>query len=356
MLVLAIAVGLLIGLSLGALGGGGSILTVPALVYLLGQSPHQATTASLLVVGTAAITGAVSHARARRARLKIGAIFGLLGIAGSYAGSLASAAVPANLLLAGFGMLMLTVAATMMLRRRVQGESAPAGHPRGGTRHIAVVAAAATGVGLVTGFFGVGGGFVVVPALVLALGFDMPTAAGTSLVVIVVDSAAALAARTGHAAFSLDWPLVAAFTAAAVLGTLAGTRLAGRVNPQRLSAAFTLLIITVAGYTLARSLPGVLVAADAGFGNGALVLEISGSSAGFVLLLAGAVWLDRRLRPYRGYLRYPARAGGVFLFAVAAMLAWLSLAFGAWTIYLAVVPFIAAISLEAAARRRRRQP
>jgi len=100
---------------------------------------------------------------------------------------------------------------------------------------------------------------------------------------------------------------------------------------------------------------GVLVATDAGFGNDALVLEVSGSSAGFVLLLAGAVWLDRRLRPPRGYLRYPTRTGGVFLFAVAATLAWLSLAFGAWTIYLAVVPFTAAVGLEAAARRQRRQ-
>jgi membrane protein YdbS with pleckstrin-like domain len=100
---------------------------------------------------------------------------------------------------------------------------------------------------------------------------------------------------------------------------------------------------------------GVLVATDAGFGNNAVVLEISGSSAGFVLLLASAVWLDKRLRPYRGLLRHPTRVGGVFLFAVAATLAWLSLAFGAWTIYIAVVPLIAAVGLEAAARRRRRQ-
>ena len=253
----AIVVGMLIGLSLGALGGGGSILTVPALVYLLGQSPHQATAASLLVVGIAAAVGAITHARAGRARLRTGAVFGVLGVAGSFAGSLASAAVPANLLLAGFGVLMLSVAAAMIMRRRTPGPSARAGNPRGGVRHIVVVAAAATGVGLVTGFFGVGGGFVVVPALVLALGFDMPTAAGTSLVVIAVDSAAALAARAGHAVFSLDWALVAAFTGAAVAGTLAGTRLAGRVNPQRLSAAFTVLIIAVAGYTLARSLPGL---------------------------------------------------------------------------------------------------
>ena len=258
MVLLAIAAGLLIGLSLGALGGGGSILTVPALVYLLGQSPHQATTASLIVVGIAAIVGAITHARAGRARLRTGAIFGALGVAGSYAGSRASAAVPANLLLAGFGVLMLTVAATMILRRRAPGRPGTGSHSRSGARHVIVITAAATGVGLVTGFFGVGGGFVVVPALVLALGFDMPTAAGTSLVVIAVDSAAALAARAGHAVFSLDWALVAAFIGAAVLGTLAGTRLAGRVNPQRLSAAFTLLIVVVAGYTLARSLPGIV--------------------------------------------------------------------------------------------------
>lgn len=254
MLPLAITTGLLIGLSLGALGGGGSILTVPALVYLLGQSPHQATTASLLVVGTAAITGAITHARAGRARVKTGAIFGLLGVAGSYAGSLASAAVPANVLLAGFGVLMLTVAATMIGRRRIPSLSRPPGHPRQGARRAAVVAATATGVGVVTGFFGVGGGFVVVPALVLVLGFDMPAAAGTSLIVIAVDSAAALAARAGHALFALDWALVATFTGAAVIGTLAGTRLTGRISPQRLSAAFTVLIIAVAGYTLAHSL------------------------------------------------------------------------------------------------------
>jgi uncharacterized protein len=254
---LAVVVGAAIGLSLGALGGGGSILTVPALVYLLRQSPHQATTTSLLVVGIAAVAGAVTHARAGRCRLKTGAIFGVVGIVGSYAGSLASAAVPGNLLLAGFGSLMLTVAATMILRRRAPGRASPASHRPGGTRHAAVVAATATAVGLVTGFFGVGGGFMVVPALVLALGFDMPAATGTSLAVIAVNSAAAFAARAAHGGFSTDWPLIAAFTTAAVLGTLVGTRLVGRVSPQRLSTAFVLLIIAVAGYTLARSLPAI---------------------------------------------------------------------------------------------------
>ncbi len=272
MLLLATVAGQLIGLSLGALGGGGSILTVPVLVYVLGQSPHQATTASLLVVGLAAVIGALTHARAGRARVKTGLLFGLLGVAGSYAGSLASAAVPAHVLMAGFGVLMLVVAATMivrlrmMKRSRTSGDQPPGaqppgdrrpGLPRAGAGRFAVVAATATAVGIVTGFFGVGGGFVVVPALVLVLGFDMPAAAGTSLVVIAVDSAAALAARAGHALFALDWRLIGAFAVAAVAGTLAGTRVAGRVSPQRLSVAFTVLIVVVAGYMVAHSVPGI---------------------------------------------------------------------------------------------------
>jgi uncharacterized protein len=97
-----------------------------------------------------------------------------------------------------------------------------------------------------------------VPVLVLLLGFDMPVAAGTSLLVIAIDGAAALAARAGHGALALDWPLIGAFAATAVAGALAGGRLAGRIRPERLSAAFTVLIVAVACYTLARSLPGLV--------------------------------------------------------------------------------------------------
>jgi len=274
---------MLIGLSLGALGGGGSILAVPALVYLLGLSPHQATTASLLVVGAAAVVGAVTHARSGRVRIKEGTIFGVLGIAGSYAGSRASAAVPANMLLAGFGCLMLTAAVAMIVRGRTgsralaaapSGLPAPdlpgqgqipasqpaAGGPQRGGRHPLLIAAAATFVGLITGFFGVGGGFVVVPVLVLILGFDMPAAAGTSLVVIAIDSAAALASRAVHGDLAVSWALTMTFALAAVTGALAGGRLAGRISPQRLSAAFTVLLVAVAGYTLARTIPGLLAA------------------------------------------------------------------------------------------------
>jgi uncharacterized protein len=305
LLAIAIPAGLLIGLSLGALGGGGSILTVPVLVYLLGQSPHAATAGSLLIVGITAAGGMIAHRRAGRVRLAPGIAFGVLGAAGSYTGTRLSSSVRPGLLLSLFAGLMLVAAAAMLRRRRgAAGQHVPAAQnppasrqaaapgdlaasplrggaitatldkpaaavlapgrpvawprPRGSAavRRGLKIIAAATGVGLLTGFFGVGGGFVIVPALVLALGFDMPAAVGTSLLVIAINSAAALAVRLGGPV-ALDWPLLGAFTAAALAGALAGNRLASRVDPARLGTAFTVLLIAVAAYSLARSLPGL---------------------------------------------------------------------------------------------------
>lgn len=303
--VIAVPAGLLIGLSLGALGGGGSILTVPALVYLLHQQPHAATTGSLLIVGITALAGTAAHWRAGRVRVAQGLTFGVLGVAGSYVGTRLSASIRPDLLLALFAVLILAAVAAMLRRRHggsgpapaqavtVPGGQAPAGSldtvtapgpvgtravtldrpttaapgqppgaavDRRGTpaaRRALKVAAAATGVGLLTGFFGVGGGFVIVPALVLALGFEMPIAVGTSLLVISVNSAAALTARLGEG-IHLDWALIGVFTLAALTGTLAGNRVASRVSASRLTAAFTLLLVAVAAYTLARSLPALL--------------------------------------------------------------------------------------------------
>ena len=262
MLAVAIPAGLVIGLSLGALGGGGSILTVPALVYLLHQQPHTATTGSLLIVGITALAGMIAHRRAGRVRVAQGVAFGILGVAGSYAGTWLSAGVRPGLLLTLFAVLMLTAAGAMLHRRRdADGRAAPAPRPRraasrvvpGGVR----IVAAATAVGLLTGFFGVGGGFVIVPALVLALGFDMPAAVGTSLLVITINSAASLAARFGGHVH-LDWPLLAVFTAAALAGTVAGNRVASRVDASRLTTAFAVLLAAVALYSLGRSLPGLV--------------------------------------------------------------------------------------------------
>ena len=298
MLIAAVPIGLLIGFALGALGGGGSILTVPALVYLLHQTAHAATTGSLLIVGVTALAGMAAHARAGRVRFGQGAAVGLLGIAGSYAGTRLSASVDPDLLLSAFAGLMI-VAATAMLRRQrgqtriitsqpeeeIPATTAAAGaraHARTGTdgctqpgvraptaakptaeasatrrldmRMAVKVAAAATTVGLLTGFFGVGGGFVIVPALVLALGFELPAAVGTSLLVIAINSAAALLARLGgHTHF--DWPVLALFTVAAACGAVAGHHIASRVQPAKLTTAFTALLFAVALYMAARSVP-----------------------------------------------------------------------------------------------------
>lgn len=118
--------------------------------------------------------------------------------------------------------------------------------------------AAATLVGLLTGFLGVGGGFVLVPALVLVLGFTMPVAVGTSLLVIAVNSATALAARVQHGTGELDWPLIAAFSAVAVAGSLAGSKLADRLPANRLSQAFAVLVLLIAGFTAVQYVPDLV--------------------------------------------------------------------------------------------------
>ena len=220
MLIVAIPVGLLIGLSLGALGGGGSILTVPALVYLLGMDTRAATTGSLIIVGVTAVFGMLAHRRDGHVRVLQGMVFGALGAAGAVAGTRLSLAVPPDVLLAGFAVLMLAVAALMLTRRRVPAAAGGTGSRRTGAvgradHHLhprfvcacpraAKVLVAAVAVGLMTGFFGVGGGFLVVPALVLALDFPMPVAVGTSLLVIAINSATSLVARAGTG-IDIDW-------------------------------------------------------------------------------------------------------------------------------------------------------
>jgi len=268
MLAVAIPAGLLVGLSLGALGGGGSILTVPALVYLLGQDTSAATAGSLIIVGVTALAGMTAHYRAGRVRVAQGMTFGVLGIAASYAGSRLSVTVAPATLLAAFSVLMLVVASAMFARGRRGQATIPATEP--GVAEYPVIAwrpsfscacpralkvvVTASGVGLLTGFFGVGGGFVVVPALILVLGFSMPVAVGTSLLVIAINSASALLSRIGHG-LALDWAVIGTFTAAAIIGALLGGRVAARVDPRLLSRAFTLLLVAVALYTAARSIP-----------------------------------------------------------------------------------------------------
>jgi uncharacterized membrane protein YfcA len=269
---LIIPVALLVGVTVGALGGGGSILTVPVLVYLFGQDARAATTGSLIIVGTTTLIGMLPHLRQGRVRLAQGAVFGVLGVAGAILGSKLAVLVPPEVLLAAFSVLMFVVAALMTRRRRAVARAEAAGaRPAEPDRRpiltlrpwhvdgprLALLLATATGVGMLTGFFGVGGGFAVVPALVLVLGMPMPVAVGTSLVVITINSASSLVSRLGQDV-TLDWGVIGWFTVLAVVGSLLGSLITTRVRPARLSLAFTVLLVGVAVYTAARSIPALV--------------------------------------------------------------------------------------------------
>ena len=267
---LASPLGFLIGLSLGALGGGGSILAVSALVYVAGEGAKAATTVSLVVVGTTSLAGMVGHWRAGRVRPVAGLLLALAGIAGSLFGSRLNESVDPDVLLLGFSGLMLLAAWRMRREGRrsdaVRAADDGAGSPAaaGGVRVaeaatrtridtalVVRVLVAGTIVGFLTGFFGVGGGFVIVPALVLALGFEMPVAVGTSLLVIAANSAIALSTRV--ATVGVEWHVAIPFTVAGLVGASAGARVAGRVDSRALARAFATLLVVLAAYTAARS-------------------------------------------------------------------------------------------------------
>ena len=270
-LAIVVLAGAVIGLSLGALGGGGSILAVPVLIYGLGQSAAQATTGSLLVVGITALVGAITAYRSGHVLLTRGLAFSSVAIAGAAVGAMASALVPEPVLLAAFAALLVVVAGVMTARqvRSPRGQQA-AGLESGVADPIIAfrpsfachcpralkVLLTATVVGLLTGFLGVGGGFLVVPALVMALGLPMSYAAGTSLVVITITSAAALAIRAGTGVHP-SWGEVALLTVVAVAGGSAGARLTARTDSTKLHAAFTVLLLLVAGYTAWRAVPAL---------------------------------------------------------------------------------------------------
>ena len=268
---LAIAAGVLIGVSLGALGGGGSILAVPVLVYALGQTPAQATTGSLVVVGVTSLLGAAAAHRAGYVALGRGVLFGIVATGGAVAGARAAGHVAGSVLLAAFAALMLVVAVVMVARQvRGRGGITKAAPPRLDDPLVTFrptfacqcpralkLLVTATAVGLLTGFLGVGGGFLVVPALVIALSLPMRYAAGTSLVAITITSAVALAARAGAVA-QPDWGVVLMLTVAAAIGGVVGTRVGIRTDARVLAAAFSGLVLVVAVVTAARALPALL--------------------------------------------------------------------------------------------------
>jgi len=275
----AIALGLAIGLTLGVLGGGGSILAVPALVYLLHESAQDATTASLVIVGISSAISALSYNRDRQVRWVPGVLFALAGVAASFGGTLLNRSVQEHVLLASFAALMAlsalgmlvksfrspkqkrpiespvpasapsTVGASSILTKVCRYEDGNPGrqvHPanRSCIRTFTAILVAGLIVGFLTGFLGVGGGFIVVPALVMILGYNMPMAVGTSLLIIAINSGVSLTARFGYNHF--DWSVIIPFTLAAVLASVLGKRVANRLPASALTRAFAALLLIVA--------------------------------------------------------------------------------------------------------------
>lgn len=260
--VLAAVAGLLIGLALGALGGGGSVLAVPVLVAL-GQGPLEATTGALVVVGVSAATGAVAARRRGNVLVGRGLGFGAVALGGAWLGAHLAMRVPEPVLLGLFALLMVVIAVTMLLRARrpLREGRADDEEPIIGLHPFVCrcpralrVLVTATGVGLLTGFLGVGGGFVVVPALVLALGLAPRVAGGTSLVVIALTSTASLLFRAGSGVHPA-WDLVLLLALASSVGAVLGARLATRTDQGRLTRAFAGVVVVAALVTAGQALP-----------------------------------------------------------------------------------------------------
>ena len=240
---------LLVGLSLGVLGGGGSALTVPIFVYVMGFPAKQAIAMSLPVVGATSLAGAVGHWRAGNFDLRAGLIFGALAMVGARVGAALASRVSGATQLTVLGIVMI-VAALLMLRRREAREAATAfrrerAHAAMRTAAIAVVG---LGVGVLTGLVGIGGGFLFVPALVLLGRLNVKVAIGTSLFVIAASTVAGYLGYRGQV--QVPWAVVATFTAVALVGLVTGTRLVPRLSSQALRRLFAYFLILMAAFIL----------------------------------------------------------------------------------------------------------
>ena len=245
-----LVLGALIGLVLGLLGGGGAILAVPGLVYILGVDPHAAIAASLAIVAVGAATGLLSHARGGRVVWMMALQLGLTGVAGAWVGAFAGRLVPGERLLALLGLFML-LAAFLMVRRPTSDVERPTS-----PRWLAPLLG--LGLGVVTGFFGVGGGFLIVPALTLGLGLPIRLAIGTSLAVITANSLGGVAGYLGSG--TVDWPLTLLVSAGAVGGALVGSRLASIAPERQLRRGFAGLVATIALFLIYRNAASWVVA------------------------------------------------------------------------------------------------
>jgi hypothetical protein len=253
-IIAAVGFGFLIGLTVGLLGAGGSLLAVPALVYGVGLPVHQAIPVSLVVVGLAALVGLVPRLRARSVRGPVAIVFGGAGAVSAFAGAVVGRLISPRLLLLSFAVLMVLAAVWMLA-----GSDEPRGScaaPNGKVNWRACLPKAVCAgmvVGFLTGLFGVGGGFVAVPALVLWLGLEMPVAVGTSLVIVLLNSVAGLVAHL-RAAAHLNLTITGAFTSGALLAAAMSGPFAARLPPERLRRWFAYLVFAVALFVAGQAI------------------------------------------------------------------------------------------------------
>lgn len=245
--VLGYVLAVLIGLSLGLLGGGGSILAIPVLVYVMGYGMKEAVPMSLAVVGVTSIIGAWSHHRRGNVRWSAAWAFGPAAMVGAFAGARLGTIVPSRVQMIIFAVLMVT-AAVSMFRGPPNPQEARTGASKG--RRALGISALGFGVGGLTGLVGVGGGFMYVPALVLLAGVSMAEAVGTSLILIIMSSAAGLASYLG--VLGLDWQATALFAGLSVVGVLAGSRLGSRISQVNLRKGFALFLLVMGIFVLLR--------------------------------------------------------------------------------------------------------
>lgn len=246
-LVLALGVGLVLGL----LGGGGSMLALPIMVYVFRVPTKPAVAMSLAVVGMSAFIGFLSHWRQGTVLLRIALPFGLCAMAGAFVTARLSHFVPADIQLLLFGVFAVT-AALLMLRDARRPAPASDAVARPGPRFTALLATQAVGVGVLTSLIGAGGGFVIVPALVLIAHVPVKPAVGSSLLIITLNALAGFAGYLGQV--PIDWALIGVFTGLAAVGAVVGARLVPHVPQRRIKEGFAMMITLLGAYIVLRGL------------------------------------------------------------------------------------------------------
>ncbi len=325
----ALALALLVGLALGAFGGGGGTLLLPVLLYVLSMGMHEAVPSSLVVIGLTSLLALIPPARSGHVNWRIGALFGLASVVTAFTAGRLAHLIPGWTLSLGFALVLVTTAIATRVRGRSDGlaEASSVGgvattepdqdralaSSHAPTRNHPIYVALAGGVvGVLTGLLGVGGGFLAVPALIMFAGLELPVAIGTSLLVIVLNSAAA---AMGHAAsHPLDIPLLMMLSVAAIVGSLAGQALTRRLETDTLQSIFADFVAAMAIFMLVQELGRLLLAATAlrsylrdmpTWSATELALLAAGLGiAGFVALRVHERWASaRRVTPRRALPR-----------------------------------------------------